>query len=145
MVMTGASPFRWMVGAPGRSKTINPPRSFITSLPIIGFPYYLYGAQQDNSTIAIATRDTDEWVISDKDWYDVGGGEAGYIAPDPRDANIVYAGDGGGVVTRFDKQTEQAQNITPWPLDTSGRGAGELEERDAIEQTPAGMEFDQPD
>ncbi len=93
------------------------------------FPYYLYGAQQDNSTIAIATRDTDEWVISDKDWYDVGGGEAGYIAPDPRDANIVYAGDGGGVVTRFDKRTEQAQNISPWPLDTSGRGAGELEHR----------------
>jgi photosystem II stability/assembly factor-like uncharacterized protein len=93
------------------------------------FPYYLYGAQQDNSTIAIATRDTDEWVISDKDWYDVGGGEAGYIAPDPRDGNIVYAGDGGGVLTRFDKRTEQAQSISPWPLDTSGRGAGELEHR----------------
>ena len=93
------------------------------------FPYYLYGAQQDNSTIAIATRDTDEWVISDKDWYDVGGGEAGYIAPDPRDGNIVYAGDGGGVVTRFDKRTEQAQSISPLPLDTSGRGAGELEHR----------------
>jgi photosystem II stability/assembly factor-like uncharacterized protein len=93
------------------------------------FPYYLYGAQQDNTTIAIATRDTDEWVISDKDWYDVGGGEAGYIAPDPRDGNIVYAGDGGGVVTRFDKRTEQAQSISPWPLDTSGRGAGELEHR----------------
>ena len=93
------------------------------------FPYYLYGAQQDNSTIAIATRDTDEWVISDKDWYDVGGGESGYIAPDPRDGNIVYAGDGGGVVTRFDKRTEQAQSISPWPLDTSGRGAGELEHR----------------
>ncbi len=93
------------------------------------FPYYLYGAQQDNTTIAIATRDTDEWVISDKDWYDVGGGEAGYIAPDPRDANIVYAGDGGGVVTRFDKRTEQAESISPWPLDTSGRGAGELEHR----------------
>ncbi len=93
------------------------------------FPYYLYGAQQDNTTIAIATRDTDEWVISDKDWYDVGGGEAGYIAPDPRDGNIVYAGDGGGVVTRFDKRIEQAQSISPWPLDTSGRGAGELEHR----------------
>jgi photosystem II stability/assembly factor-like uncharacterized protein len=93
------------------------------------FPYYLYGAQQDNTTIAIATRNTDEWVISDKDWYDVGGGEAGYIAPDPRDGDIVYAGDGGGVLTRFDKRTAQAQSISPWPLDTSGRGAGELEHR----------------
>jgi photosystem II stability/assembly factor-like uncharacterized protein len=93
------------------------------------FPYYLYGAQQDNTTIAIASRDTDEWVISDKDWYDVGGGESGYIAPDPHDANIVFAGDGGGVVTRFDKRTEQAQDVSPLPLDTSGQGAATLEHR----------------
>ena len=93
------------------------------------FPYYLYGAQQDNTTVAIASRDTDDWVISDKDWYDVGGGESGYIAPDPRDANIVYAGDNGAVVTRFDKRTEQVQDVSPLPLDTSGRGAGELEHR----------------
>src|SRR5215472_1571975 len=93
------------------------------------FPYYLYGAQQDNSTVAIKTMDTDEWVITDKDWYDVGGGESGYIAPDPRDANIVYAGDNGGVVTRFDKRSDQVQLISPWPMDTSGRGAGELEHR----------------
>jgi photosystem II stability/assembly factor-like uncharacterized protein len=93
------------------------------------FPYYLYGAQQDNTTVAIASRDTDEWVITDKDWYDVGGGESGYIAPNPRDANIVYSGDNGGLVTRFDKRTERVQVISPWPLDTSGRGAGELEHR----------------
>jgi len=93
------------------------------------FPYYLYGAQQDNTTVAIKTRDTDEWVITDKDWYDVGGGESGYIAPDPRDGNIVYAGDGGGVVTRFDKRSDQVQLVSPWPLDTSGRSAGELEHR----------------
>src|SRR5581483_7929916 len=93
------------------------------------FPYYLYGSQQDNSSVAIASRDTDEWVITEKDWYDVGGGESGYIAPDPRDANIVYAGDNGGVLTRFDKRTDQAQVISPWPLDVSGRGAGELEHR----------------
>ncbi len=30
--------------------------------------------------------------IGRQHWYDVGGGESGYIAPDPRDANIVYAG-----------------------------------------------------
>lgn len=93
------------------------------------FPYYLYGAQQDNTTVAIASRDTDEWVITDKDWYQVGGGESGYIAPDPRDGNIVYAGDNGAVVTRFDKRTEQEQDVSPLPLDTSGRGAGELEHR----------------
>ena len=92
------------------------------------FPYYVYGAQQDNSTVAIATYD-DEGTIGRQDWYDVGGGESGYIAPDPRDANIVYAGDGGGVVTRFDKRTEQVQDISPWPIDTSGWGAEHLDHR----------------
>ncbi len=85
------------------------------------WPYYLYGAQQDNSTIGIATFD-DEGVISDKDWYAVGGGESGYIAPDPRDANIVYAGGNAGFITRWDKRTQQAQDISVMPLDTSGHG-----------------------
>ena len=93
------------------------------------FPYYLYGSQQDNSSVAIASRDTSQWVINDKDWYSVGGGESGYIAPDPRNANIVYAADNGAVLTRFDKRTEQAQDVSPWPLDTSGQAAEDLKHR----------------
>ena len=92
------------------------------------FLYYLYGAQQDNTTVGIASR-TDSGTIGREDWYDVGGGESGYIQADPRDPNIVYAGDGGGVVTRFDKRTEQVQDVSPWPLDTSGQGAATQEHR----------------
>ena len=39
------------------------------------FPYNIYGAQQDNSTVKIASR-TGDFGITDKDWYDVGGGES---------------------------------------------------------------------
>jgi photosystem II stability/assembly factor-like uncharacterized protein len=92
------------------------------------YPYRLYGCQQDNSSVGIASR-TDVGAIDRQDWYDVGGGESGSIAPDPRDPNIVYAGDNGGVVTRWDKRTGQAQVINPWPLDTSGMGAEDLEHR----------------
>ncbi|MGO9894218.1 MAG: WD40/YVTN/BNR-like repeat-containing protein, partial [Bryobacteraceae bacterium] len=49
------------------------------------FPYHAYGAQQDNTTVRTATRTT-AGGITDKDWYDVGGGESGWIAPDPRDS-----------------------------------------------------------
>jgi len=91
------------------------------------FPYFIYGAQQDNSTIAIASRD-DEGAIGRQDWYAVGGGECGYIAPDPRDGNIVYAG-AEGLLTRFDKRTEQARDISVWPLDVSGHGAEDLKYR----------------
>ncbi len=91
-------------------------------------PYYVYGAQQDNSTVAIASR-SDDGAIDRPDWYPVGGGEAGYIAPDPRDPNIVYAGDYEGNLTRFDKRTSQVKNIAVWPELSDARGAAPLEHR----------------
>ncbi|HEY1271119.1 MAG TPA: hypothetical protein VGF08_04015 [Terriglobales bacterium] len=92
------------------------------------FLYYVYGAQQDNSTVGIASR-TDDGYIGRQHWYEVGGGESGYVMPDPRDANIVYAGSGGGLLTRWDKRTAQAQDITVWPLDYSGHGVKDMKYR----------------
>jgi photosystem II stability/assembly factor-like uncharacterized protein len=92
------------------------------------FPYYVYGAQQDNSTIAIASR-SDSGRIDKPEWYPVGGGEAGHIAPYPPDPNIVYAGDYEGVLTRFDKRTGQVKSVSPWPEISDGLGAAGLEHR----------------
>lgn len=64
------------------------------------YPYHAYGAQQDNSTVRIATRGKSK--ITERDWYDVGGGESGWIAPDLRNTNVVYAGSYGNLITRFD-------------------------------------------
>lgn len=86
------------------------------------FPYYLYGAQQDNSTVAIASA-SDHGSIDRPDWYPVGGGESGYIAPDPHDPETVYAGSYGGEITRYDHRTGEEQNVTPWPLNPIGSGA----------------------
>jgi len=72
-------------------------------------PYRVYGAQQDNSTVGIASR-SDSGEIDRPDWYPVGGGEAGYIAPYPPDPNVVYAADYEGNLTRFDKRTGQVQS-----------------------------------
>jgi photosystem II stability/assembly factor-like uncharacterized protein len=91
------------------------------------WPYYIYGAQQDNSTIAIKSYD-DDGVIGRQDWYDVGGGESGYIAPYPPEPNIVYAG-AESLITRFDKRTQQTVEISVWPLDVSGNGAESLKHR----------------
>ncbi len=92
------------------------------------FPYWVYGAQQDNSTVGIESR-TEHGVIAETDWYPVGGGESGYIVPDPRDPNIIYAGDNGGVIARWDKRTQQAQDVSVWPVDYSGYGAISLKHR----------------
>ncbi|MGA9416509.1 MAG: hypothetical protein WBV60_17625 [Terriglobales bacterium] len=91
-------------------------------------PYYVYGSQQDNSTVAIASR-SDDGAIGRDNWYTVGGGEAGYIAPDPRDPNIVYAGDYQGNLTRFDHRTNQVKDIAVWPELSDARGAAPLDHR----------------
>jgi photosystem II stability/assembly factor-like uncharacterized protein len=92
------------------------------------FPYLIYGAQQDNSTVAIASR-SDHFAITTSDWYSVGGGESGHIVPDPRNPDIVYAGSYDGLLTRFDRRTEQSQDINPWPLNPMGHGAENLVHR----------------
>jgi len=90
--------------------------------------YYVYGSQQDNSTVAIASRSDDE-TIGQRDWYEVGGGEAGYIAPSPLDPNVVFAGDYEGLITRFDKRNGQTKNITSNPELSDGNGAATLQHR----------------
>ena len=92
------------------------------------WPYRVYGAQQDNTTVAIASQ-SDDGVIARQDWYEVGGGESGYISPDPRDPEIVYAGSDGAIITRYDHRTNQLVDVSPYPLDTSGNGAGALKYR----------------
>ena len=91
-------------------------------------PYYVYGAQQDNSTIAIASR-SDDGSIGRADWYAVGGGEAGHIAPYPPDPFIVYAGDYQGTLTRYDRHTGQVKSVTASPELSDGRGAAVLDHR----------------
>ena len=92
------------------------------------FPYRVYGAQQDNSTIAIASRD-DEGVIGRQDWFQVGGGESGYIAPDPKDSEIIYANSNSGQMTRYDHRTNNFRDVSAYPLDVSGNGAADLKYR----------------
>jgi photosystem II stability/assembly factor-like uncharacterized protein len=64
------------------------------------FPYRILGAQQDNSTVSIASR-SDDGAIGPNDYHSVGGCENAYIAVDPRDAAIAYAGCYMGTLTRY--------------------------------------------
>ncbi len=91
-------------------------------------PYRVYGAQQDSGTVAIASR-SDDGSIDRTDWYDVGGGEAGYIAPYPSDPNVVYAADYQGNITRYDKRIGQVKSITEQPELSDAYGAANLEHR----------------
>lgn len=72
------------------------------------FPYMVYGGQQESGAIGVASRGNGG-QISFREFMGVGADEYAYVAPDPKDPNIIY----GGRVTRFDKRTGQAQTITP--------------------------------
>ncbi len=91
-------------------------------------PYRIYGAQQDNTTMSIASR-SNRGAITAQDSYEVGGGESGYIAIRPDDPNIIFAGNFAGVITRYDHRTSQRQNIQVWPEESAGWGAADLKYR----------------
>lgn len=92
------------------------------------FPFNLYGDQQDNSSIAIATAGRSGGV-GIEDWHATGGGESGFIVPDPTNAAIVYGGGYDAELTRYDNRTNQLASITPWPRNTMGWGAANLNYR----------------
>ena len=92
------------------------------------FPYRVYGAQQDNSSVSISSRG-DDGNIGREDWEPVGGGEAGYVVAHPTNPDIVYAGEYWGILTRFDRRTKQAHNIMVWPDDVDGYEAAAVKYR----------------
>ena len=92
------------------------------------FPYHVYGAQQDNSTVRIASRTTDSGITA-SDWFDVGGGESGWIAPSPKDSLIIFAGSYDGLITRYDHHTGQLRDVNPYPNNPMGWGAGDIKYR----------------
>ncbi len=92
------------------------------------FPYNIYGAQQDNSTVRIASRSMGS-TITNENWYAVGGGESGWVAPSPKDSQIVFAGSYGGLLTRYDHRTGQLRDVNPYPNNPMGAGADVLKYR----------------
>ena len=92
------------------------------------FPYRIYGAQQDNSTIRIAHR-TNGWSIGESDWESTAGGESAHLAVDPKDNDIVYGGSYGGLLTRVNHKTGEQRAINVWPDDPMGAGAESMKYR----------------
>lgn len=92
------------------------------------FPYWVYGAQQDNSTVAIPSRGRGRG-IDITDWHPVGGCESGWVAPKPKNPDIVYAGCYGGSITRYDHKTGQSREIMAWPQFAIGQAPKDLKYR----------------
>jgi len=86
------------------------------------FPYRIYGAQQDNSTVRIAHR-TSGAAITESDWEPTAGGESAHLAPDPNNPDIVYGGTYKGYMMMVDHETGQTRSTNVWPFNPAGSGA----------------------
>ncbi|MFC3881940.1 WD40/YVTN/BNR-like repeat-containing protein [Algoriphagus namhaensis] len=92
------------------------------------FPYRIYGAQQDNSTVRINHRN-DGRSISEEDWEPSAGGESGWLAPDPDNNDIVYGGSYGGYLTRVDHDKGISRSVNVYPNNPMGHGAEDMKYR----------------
>jgi len=86
------------------------------------FPYRIYAAQQDNSTIRIAHR-TSGYSIGESDWEPTAGGESAHIAPHPENPEIVYGGSYSGFLTEYNHETDEVRAVNVWPDNPMGYGA----------------------
>jgi photosystem II stability/assembly factor-like uncharacterized protein len=94
------------------------------------FPYRVCSGQQESGSVCIASRG-DDGAIGIRDWHPVAAIEYGYVAPDPRDPDIVY-GAGRNEVSRYSRATGQTQDVTPIPV----RGAYRVERTQPIVFSP---------
>jgi photosystem II stability/assembly factor-like uncharacterized protein len=99
-----------------------PTAQFYNVITTSHIPYHVCGAQQDNSTACLSSTGAGNL-------YDVGGGESGYIAPDPQDTDVFYAGSYGGLLTRINRRTGEERAINVWPDNPMGFSSSDMTER----------------
>ena len=92
------------------------------------FPYRIYGAQQDNSPVSIASR-SDDGFIGDRDYYSPAGCENATVAVDPRNPLITYGGCYMGAFSRYDHGRRQERDISVGLRNYDGWAAGDVPER----------------
>jgi photosystem II stability/assembly factor-like uncharacterized protein len=79
------------------------------------FPYWVYGGQQDNSSVAIKSS-TFSNGISWKDWIaGVGGCETAYVAFDPDNPILMYAGCYQGIINEYNLELDNTKDIMAYP------------------------------
>ncbi len=110
-----------------------PTAQFYHVITTTDVPYHVCGAQQDNSTACVSSQAADGFGGggggANRVFYSVGGGESGYIAVDPRNPDIFFAGSYGGLITRFNRKTGQLRAVDPFPDNPMGYASKDITER----------------
>jgi photosystem II stability/assembly factor-like uncharacterized protein len=79
------------------------------------FPYWVYGGQQDNTSVATPSRNG-SFGITDKDWINGPGCESAWVAfDDPKNPELLYGGCYQGIIDVLDLRTKEAKDIQEYP------------------------------
>ncbi len=123
-----------------------PTEQFYHAVTTKHIPYHVCGSQQDNSTLCIpfnwnlgggfrfggggggAPRDPTAGGMAEA--YVAGGGEPGYIAPDPLDPDVFYSGTNNGrYVDKYNRRLDLSREVNPYPWFYSGEASKDIKER----------------
>ncbi|QBA63153.1 VPS10 domain-containing protein [Muriicola soli] len=96
------------------SQAIQPTAQFYRVITDNQVPYRVYGGQQDNSAISIASR-TGDGGIDWKDWYSVAGCESAFLAFDPDQPDVIYGGCYQGIIEKWVKASREGKAIKEYP------------------------------
>src|SRR5207302_3267140 len=86
-------------------------------------PYRVGGCMQDIGAYAGPSNSLTRGIML-ADWEYIGGGEAGHVAFDPTDSDVVYAGEYGGEIFRVDPRGRQAPPLCACPHAPSAQAGG---------------------
>ena len=92
------------------------------------YPYRILGAQQDNTTVRIVSR-SPGGEINQSNWTPTAGFESGYVVADPQNPDVVYGGNYGGYISRYNHKTGENRAVSVWPDNPLGGGADMMKYR----------------
>ncbi|MCU0355990.1 MAG: glycosyl hydrolase [Cyclobacteriaceae bacterium] len=92
------------------------------------FPYKVYGGQQDNTSVVIASRNN--YIgLTDKDWFIGPGCESAFVAFDPKNPVLLYGGCYQGNIDVLDVQTNHTKDIRQYPSNVLAYDAKDMKYR----------------
>ncbi len=127
-----------MAGGPGWTAQDFPTAQYYHVITTAHVPYHVCGAQQDGSTVCVPSNTNlgggrgggGGGRGAAPELYSPGGAEPGYVAPDPKNIDIFYAGgNNGSFLTRLDRRTGNQREVNPYPRLFSGEPSSALVER----------------
>ena len=78
------------------------------------FPYKVYGGQQDNSSVILASRNNGP-ALTERDWTSGAGCESAFLAFDPNDPTLVFGGCYQGYIDVLNRKTNESKDVQAYP------------------------------